>query len=94
VKTVLSTREVSWFLVLATVAVLGVTAWEVARGPAGGVVYAPAAAMLAILAAWPFLVGWRPLTPEQKRLRSCNSCGTEWRPADEGGLFRCPACGA
>jgi hypothetical protein len=55
--------------------------------------WAPVAILTAVLAAWPFALGWRPWTPRARRLRTCGACGTQWRPSDEG-TARCPACGA
>jgi len=54
--------------------------------------WVPLTALTAILAAWPFLLGWRPFTRSGHRLRTCSDCGTVWRPADEGGAGNCPAC--
>ncbi len=85
-------REATWFLILLAATVVGLTAFEAAQGGIPLGMYAPAAVMLGLLAAWPFLNGWRPFTPAGQQLRDCSSCGVQWRPADEEGTMRCPAC--
>lgn len=89
----LTLGEATWFLVILAAAVVGLTTYEVARGtPMAPAMFVPAGLMLAILAAWPFLNGWRPFTPAGAQLRSCNACGLEWRPNEEDGITQCPAC--
>lgn len=86
-------REATWFLVALAGTVVALTVHEVIRG--GDVpllMYLPAGLMLAMLAAWPFLNGWRPWTPTAQQLQDCARCGAQWRPADEDGMTQCPAC--
>lgn len=85
--------EATWFLVVLAATVVGLTVYEVARGTTmPPVMFLPAGLMLAILAGWPFLNGWRPFTPTSQELRDCAKCGVQWRPADEEGTMQCPAC--
>lgn len=91
----LSARHVTVALVLLWLLALGATLLMLQDGHRMDPVHwAPAFLLSALLAAWPFALGWRPFTPVQKRLRTCDACGTQWRPADEGGALRCPACGS
>ncbi|MES2154063.1 MAG: hypothetical protein V4510_02920 [bacterium] len=86
-------REATWFLVILAAAVVGLTAYEVASGaPMPLAMWVPAILMVCVLAAWPFLNGWRPLASPQQQLRDCPRCGAQWRPSDEEGATRCPAC--
>ncbi len=91
----LSTRQVGWALLGLMLAAVGLTAYMVAT--AGHTMdpmhYAPAAILVLVTAAWPFVNGWRPFATPATRLHSCGSCGTQWRPAQENGTRFCPACG-
>ena len=91
----LSTRQVTWALVILWLAALAVTVGMLVedRHAMSPVHLAPALILTVILLVWPFALGWRPFTPTHHRLRTCPACGTLWRPADEGGT-KCPACGA
>jgi hypothetical protein len=79
-------------LLALTLATVGLTAWEAAEHGMTPLAFVPAGLLVAILLAWPFLNGWRPWTAPGRRWLSCGGCGTQWRPADEGGLTRCPVC--
>jgi hypothetical protein len=86
-------RQATAFLLVLAAVVVGVTTWELLRhGPLDAVMFLPAGLMLAILAAWPFLNGWKPWVGSMQQLQDCSRCGTQWRPADEEGATRCPAC--
>jgi hypothetical protein len=89
----LSVRQVTWALVGLWAAAVGLTITMAVTSShhMDLLHFAPAFALTALLLAWPFLLGWRPLTPADKRLRTCHDCGTQWRPSDEG-TGRCPAC--
>ncbi len=87
----LSTRQVGWTLVALTMAAVALTATMVvssghAMDPSH---YAPAIILVIITGSWPFVNGWRP---GGARMRTCGTCGTQWRPNSEGGAMRCPAC--
>jgi hypothetical protein len=89
----MSLRDATLFLVLLAAAVVGLTVYEAAQGASmPPLMFLPAGLMLGVLAAWPFLNGWRPFAREAQLLQDCPQCGVQWRPADEEGTMRCPAC--
>jgi hypothetical protein len=92
----LSTRQIGYALLGFTLLAVGLTAYMAltAHHPMAPIDYAPAAALVAVMVAWPFANGWRPFTPASRRLHSCPACGTEWLPSEAGGTHACPACGA
>jgi hypothetical protein len=88
----LTTRQIGYALLGLTVATVGLTAYMAATAHHAmqPVHYAPAAALLAMMVAWPFANGWRPwrqMTTE----RDCAACGAHWLPTE--GANACPACG-
>lgn len=87
-----TTRTVTWTLAAITAATVALTLWQDTRHPIGAWAWLPATVLVATLAAWPFLNGWRPLRLPARELRSCGGCGAQWRPADEGGRTTCPVC--
>jgi hypothetical protein len=87
----LSTRQVGVALLGLTLATVGLTIYMAATAhhQMAVVHYAPAAALVAMMVAWPFANGWRPWGRPADR--SCASCGTQWLPGE--GATHCPACG-
>lgn len=86
----LTNRQITLFLAafaLVALTALVVDAW--AMGEVQLVFVGPAISAVAMLVAWPFVLGWRPFG---EALRSCTVCGTQWSPRREGVGF-CPACG-
>jgi hypothetical protein len=91
----LSPRQVGWTLLGLTAIAVALTAYMVAT--AGHTMdpehYAPAAILVLVTAAWPFVNGWRPFATTAARIKTCGECGAQWKPATEGGVRFCPACG-
>jgi hypothetical protein len=88
----LSTRQVGYALLALTVATVGLTLYMAAGAhhAMAPVHYAPAVALVAMMAAWPFANGWRP--GRRAAERDCAACGTHWLPGE--GTAKCPACGS
>lgn len=87
----LSTRQVGYALLALTAATVGLTAYMAAsaRHQMQPIHYAPAAALVAMMVAWPFANGWRPW--RAAAAHSCPACGVQWLPGEGAGA--CPACG-
>ncbi|MEK6986042.1 MAG: hypothetical protein AABX89_06645 [Candidatus Thermoplasmatota archaeon] len=91
----LTPRQVLFSLLGLTVLAVGLTIYMVATATHAmePMHYAPAAILVLVTIAWPFANGWRPFTKPENQLRACGSCGTQWRPSQEGGTRFCPVCG-
>ena len=87
----LSNHQVGYCLLGLTAATVGLTTYMAATShhQMELVHYAPAAALVAMMVAWPFANGWRPWKPAAER--DCAACGTHWLPGE--GATACPACG-
>ncbi|HUR61337.1 MAG TPA: hypothetical protein VM286_03105 [Candidatus Thermoplasmatota archaeon] len=87
----LTTRQVGYGLLGLTALTVALTAYMVATADhaMAPIHYAPAAALVAMMAVWPFANGWRPWTSSLPQ--SCRACGTQWLPGEAQG--QCPACG-
>lgn len=88
----LSNPQIGLLLSLLAALALGLNGYRYwVTGQLDAVMLVPTLGLVAMLAAMPFLAGWRPNTPPAGHV-ACASCHTLWSPSDEGTAF-CPGCG-
>lgn len=89
----MTTRGVGIFLAGLAAGALALNGYHwLANGRLSPMMLLPAAGLIIMLAALPFLSGWNPFASSAERLSSCAACGTMWSPRLDGTPF-CPACG-
>ena len=88
----LTNPQIGLFLALFGALALGLNGYNYWRtGELDRMMLIPTVGLLAMLAAMPFLAGWRGERPVPGH-QSCASCHTLWSPQDDGTAF-CPGCG-
>jgi hypothetical protein len=89
----LTNPQIGLFLALFGALALGLNGYNYWRtGALDSMMLIPTVGLLAMLAAMPFLAGWRTSEKAPGGFVACASCATLWSPRDDRTAF-CPGCG-